>query len=149
MRPRTVAENVSFIISLLVILSGVERPKGQKEKIKKKPTKQFRRLYLVKCILCGFPPQLVITFVGENSGKECKSQNEQCKFTVQNADFVVCCPGHGDYEARVTGKSLKASFADRRVRQYCNKTSMAPPVSTTAENIGTVNVNDRNGVSNL
>ena len=62
------------------------------------------------------------------------------------SSFVVRATG---YEARVTSESLKASFADRRVRQYCNKTSTAPPVSTTAENIGTVNVNDRNGVSNL
>ena len=68
----------------------------------------------------------------------------QCKMSISS--FVARVTG---YEARVTGKSLKASLADRRVRQYCNKTSTAPPVSTTAENIGTVNVNDRNGVSNL
>jgi len=52
------------------------------------------------------------------------------------------------HESRLKPKSLNVIFVAMRVSQYCSKTSMAPPTSTIAKNIGTVKVNVSHGVSN-
>jgi len=84
MRSRTVARNVSFIISLLVILSGVERPKGQKEKIKKKAHKPTSSLVSRVDFRPRWLPLLKEKIAEKNAKVKMNNAKLQCKMSISS-----------------------------------------------------------------